>query len=511
MGETDPPVRETSQALGPASDRTAPVSLRPKPVRRTVVHLDGKHPLLDLLGPSLSPVKLSSSDVMYFDMSRHYVLQDMRRWSFVGRFDQHVLRQAMHDECIRHAILALSAMCKETQGLHADHQPGSPKWVLTAREFVSGEHGLRLNAGGRHYRAALAHYVEATELCRQKLARLDESTLPTVIIATYIFTVLEMLQGNVEAMSRLLSHNDALLKLGKKAGKSAGFLQGDAADINTELGDMFHHLSIKCALFPFYNDQRFLYQDLAPAEIWPVPTDETPFELVRKAWEKTIRPIQKYFISLPFVTTKGPAAMEECTKQQVAYVTQARQWVLMVNRRLRAGPEPRARQELRAMKVDILITLVFLECSLDPAGLLWDTKIKEFQEASELLEKLARDTSSKHIKFLYEFRVIPTVALLVTKCRDRAVRQHALDMLVELMSRDTRWSGVILVKALQTIIDLEEERRNEEGLIPVSDRYDWIASQWDFDSNRLAMKLKVGEGLPLSGTPPAFIDLVIQV
>jgi hypothetical protein len=503
-------MREALQVSRPAGDRTAPASLRPKLIERKIVRFDGGGSLLTL-APDLSPVRLSASDVTYFDMSRHYILQDMRRWSFVGRFDQHVLRQAMHDDCIRHAVLALSAMCKVTQGQHEEqHQPGQPKWTLTAREFLASQHELREGARKGHYRAALSHYVEATALCRNKLARLSPDTLPSAIIATYIFTVLEMLQGNVEAMGRLLSYNDNLLRMKENVGGSAAPLEGDSADIVTELGDMFHHLSIKCALFPYYNNQRLLYTEPVEPETWPVPTDATPFEMLRKEYEKTIRPIQKFFICVQYVSNKGEAALKECEKQQAAYIAHANQWRLMVTRRLAGKPDPRAQQELRAIKFDVLVTLIFLECSLDPSALLWDTKYAEFQEATELLEKLARDTTSKHIKFLYEFRLFPTAALLITKCRDRAVRQHALDMLVELISRDTRWSGIVLVKGLQTLIDLEEGRRNEDGLIPVSRRYAWVGSRWDFDANQLVVKLRVGDQLPLS-TAAELIDLVVQV
>lgn len=474
------------------------------------MHLDGESSLLTLV-PNLSPIRLSPSDVPYFDMSRHYILQDMRRWSFVGRFDQHVLRQAMHDDCIRHAVLALSAMCKVTQGVHEEHYAGSPKWTLTAREFISNQPGLREGTRKGHYRAALSHYIEATVLCRQKLAHLDQKTLPSAIIATYIFTILEMLQGNVEAMGRLLSYNDSLLKMKEKVGSPATPLEGDSADIITELGDMFHHLSIKCALFPYYNNQRLLYTEPVEPEIYPAPTDATPFEMLRTEWEKTIRPIQKYFICIQSIDTLSEAALKECERQQKAYSAHADAWRRLVTRRLATRLEPRAQQELRAIKFDVLITLIFLDCSLDQSGSLWDTKHEEFQEATELLEKLARDTSSKHIKFLYEYRLFPTAALLVTKCRDWVTRQRALDMLVELISRDTRWSGIVLIKGLQTLIDLEEERRNEEGLIPISSRYAWVGSRWDFDSNQLVMKLRVGDELPSSSTSPKIIHLAVQV
>ncbi|KAH8657956.1 hypothetical protein BX600DRAFT_439134 [Xylariales sp. PMI_506] len=526
------PVRDTAHQSRAASQHPAakgantaieggaPACLRPRAVQRKIVQLDGIASLL-MLSPNPSPVKLSSSDVVYFDMSRNYILQDMRRWSYVGFFDQHVLRQAMHDDCIRHAVLALSAMCKATQSVHKQQQQqqqsrqqqSQAKWAMTAKEFLAGQHRLYLSTKGDHYNAALAHYVESTALCRNKLANLNEDTLPTVIIATYIFTVLEMLQGNVDAMGRLLSYNDALLKMKKRTRKPQDDLGKDAnprIDMDAELGDMFHHLSIKCALFPYYNNQRLLYTELLPAEIAPVPTDATPFELVRKAWERTIRPIQRYFICLPFMAAKGAAALDDCREVQSAYITHATQWRQLVDHRLASGPDPRARQELRAMKIDILVTLIYLECSLDESGSMWDTKREGFREAADLMEKVARDTSSKHIKFLYEFRLFPTIALLITKCRDWTIRQRALDMLVELLSRDTRWSGVILVKGLQTIIDLEEEQRGEDGVIPIALRYNWIGSRWDYESNELVMKLKRGDGLSVLADPSS-IDLAVQV
>ncbi|KAL7904446.1 hypothetical protein GGI35DRAFT_472389 [Trichoderma velutinum] len=481
-----PPKVKTQQTIKP-SPRSL-VTLRPKNVQRRIVQTDR---LLSIpqLTRSLSPIHLSSLDVGYFDMFRHYILRDIKVWCRGLGFDTYLIQEFMQEESVRAAILGLTAMSKATQLSY--EQLTRKKKILTARELTSSEHTSRLKIDHYHCQEALKYYTKAIYMCRQRALTINSNdSIRPLITSTLMFVILEVLQGNMDASSKLLLSALGLLRTETRRRKPTRYTANGNLTEDEErtmrLEDIFYHLYVKCPQYIWTDSREDLCGRIQSNEIPTLPTNELPVALLCINWERTMRLVKRFSMSL-----RPETPLSEYEGEQCRYIAHIRQWKPLLKRMLRTQ-DIRSRLELRAIEVEVLIALIFLECCLDPTDQLWDTKNKEYQEIITVVEKLVYDMESisDHAKFMFDFWLIPPLTIIITQCRDYETRQNVLNLLAQIVSHNATWISIVLVKCLQAIVDIEELGRDELGTIPSAFRYDWISSRWNFEQYNVSVGLR---------------------
>ncbi|KAK0763330.1 hypothetical protein N5P37_004317 [Trichoderma harzianum] len=481
-----PPKVKTQQTIHP-SPRSL-VTLRPKNVQRRIVQTDRVLPTPQLTR-SLSPIHLNSSDVGYFDMFRHYILRDIKVWCRGLGFDAYLIQEFMREESVRAAILGLTAMSKATQ-LSYEQLTGKKK-IMTARELTSGEHISRLKIDRHHHHEALKHYTKAIYLCRQRALTINSNdSIRPLITSTLMFVILEVLQGNMDASSKLLLSALGLLKAETRRHKPTRYTLNsnltDDEERTARLEDIFYHLYVKCPQYIWTHSREDLCDRIQPNEIPTLPTNDLPVALLCINWERTMRLVKRFSMSLCPETPIFEYEGEQCR-----YIAHIRQWKPLLKRMLRTQ-DIRSRLELRAIEVEVLIALIYLECCLDPTDRLWDTKKTQYREIIIVLEKLVNDMEiiSDHVKFMFDFWLIPPLTIIITQCRNYETRQKVLNLLVQVVSHSATWISIVLVKCLQAIIDIEELGRDDLGMIPPAFKYDWISSRWNFEQYNVNIGLR---------------------
>ncbi|KAL7947147.1 hypothetical protein V8C42DRAFT_301946 [Trichoderma barbatum] len=484
------------------------VSLRPKNIQKRIVRTD-RMLSVPQLTRSLSPVRLSSSDVGYFDMFRHYILRDIKVWCRGLGFDQYLIQEFMQEESVRAAILGLAAMSKATQ-LSYEQLAGKKK-ILTACELTSSEYTPKLQIDHHHYHKALKHYTKAIYLCRQYALTVNSNnSIRPLITSTLMFVILEVLQGNMDASSQLLLSTLGLLKAETRRRRPTRYAGNDNPtedeERTTRLEDIFYHLYIKCPQYIWTHSREDLCGRVQANEMPMLPINEMPVALLCINWERTMRLVKRFSMSLCPETP-----MSEYEGEQCRYIAHIRQWKPLLRRMLRTQ-DIHSRLELRAIEVEVLIALIYLECCMDPTDQLWDTKNKQYREIIKVLEKLANDmeTISDHVKFMFDFWLIPPLTIVVTNCRDYETRQKVLDLLAQIVSHSARWNSVLLLKCLQAIIDVEEQGRDTLGMIPQASRYDWIGSKWNSERYSINIELRLIT-TRFAKTPSAIKQILIQL
>ncbi|KAH7024894.1 uncharacterized protein B0I36DRAFT_366796 [Microdochium trichocladiopsis] len=178
---------------------------------RPLVPSSGGHRLVRVLDPSITFIK--PWEVPYFDNFRLNVVPQLR-YGRVEFWRRTVLRESVHDEGIRNALLALGALGRvhEQRNLSKDSANGT-----TAVPLYKSRVEILTNAGsGRvalnHYYQALVHHSKAINAFRRLLASpLNKHTPRSILIATVLLVEFESLQGNTEAADQLTARSLSLL------------------------------------------------------------------------------------------------------------------------------------------------------------------------------------------------------------------------------------------------------------------------------------------------------------
>ncbi|KAH8673360.1 hypothetical protein BX600DRAFT_204432 [Xylariales sp. PMI_506] len=495
----EPQRASTKQGLGPNQHSQRPqATLKARSTTKKVI-ADWSR-LAPLSTFELNPCRLDPIDVSYFDIFRHHILSSLNGWCQTTGFGQYAIYEFMHDECVRSAVLALAAMARATQlplKANSDSDPGKFKWIFTARDFISNDNLSTFDPPAHHHIVALAHYAKAITLCRQNLASSDLDTVAArpLLISTIAFIVLEILQGNIVGAGQLSSR---ALEFVQRYTELHG---AERTPGIAELESMARHLSIKCSLFPYSDFRREMYLPTSLADLPGVPGNGSSFDVVRSVWETTSQRLKTFIYWLrldlesttPFLRVDLPRpAYYHINKAKESYLEHIRQWKAFINTMLKKLWETSIRQELLAIKVEILTANIFLEVGGDPQ--LWALHIEDCRKVAGVLETLAQDISGTHLSFMLEVQLIPHISLLALICTDRILRQHIVDLMAQIIAHSPRWHSIAILKGVQYLLDLDEQEREQNVSKPMLESFTWCGSEWDFEQKKMIISLQDFKG-----------------
>ncbi|KAI0599212.1 hypothetical protein F4775DRAFT_551921 [Biscogniauxia sp. FL1348] len=458
------PTTTTSSTAVPNRKTIENAPLRPKPLHRGVIPGTGQS-LFDLSVSSMTPAYISLEDTPYFDRFRCQIVVDISVWCGTDYW-KNILREAMHDECLRHAILATSAM------LLAIEESGDP---LNGRP-VPGAHG----------KMAIHHYMKAISLCREKLAGgMTTKTATTSLAATFFFAVIEILQGNLASADLMLAQGSILLEDAMKRKGPDGL---PAVEMNYQLADVklgFDRLSVTWGLCPFFQGCKEIYKTMLPVYLAVTPTVDTPLPLLQCYWGNFQRDLGLFMMTVRCGKVISPEEMSFATIQQTRYLARINEWMPVLDELLEREKDSVDSYVLAKMKAYSLTAMIFLKCFTDRSGLAYDDHLESFKDLLRICQRFVPKKPLAHISFTLDMDLFPVVTFTVTKCRDPKTRQLALKTFTEMTHRQAFWNNRGLLRALRALVDLENQGRDETGFIPAHSRYLYVSSDWDQDRRQI--------------------------
>ncbi|KAI1505720.1 hypothetical protein F5X99DRAFT_404756 [Biscogniauxia marginata] len=450
--------RRSTLSVLATNKKVSDAPLRPKPLQRGVVPEVGLR-LVDLPVTSMTPAYISLEDILYFDRFRYQVILEISVWCGTDYW-KHILRVVMHDECLRHAILAASAM------LLAIEESGEP----SRGHLAPSAHGKR----------AFHHYMKAISLCRKKLkGGMTTEIAPTSLAATFFFSLIESLQGNIANADLILAQGVLLLDeaLARKGpdGLPAVKMSRELADIKSG----FQRLNITLGLCPFFQGHEEIYKTMTPTYQTDIPDADSSLLLLQACWDNFHRDIGLFMLTVRCGILITPEQMSLAILQQSKYLALLENWRPVLDTFLEKEKNSVTSYLLTKMKAYSLVAKIFLRCFTDRSDLLYDEQLEGFQEVLKICQKFVPE------KPLLDLDLFPIVSFTVTKCRDQKTRQLALKTFTEMTYRQAFWNNQGLLKALRALVDLEDQGRDSSGFIPADSRYLFVGSDWDQDRRQM--------------------------
>ncbi|KAI1487825.1 hypothetical protein F5X96DRAFT_648336 [Biscogniauxia mediterranea] len=456
--------------------------LRPKPLlHRGVIPGTGRR-LFGLSVSSMAPAYINLEDTPYFDRFRCQIVVDISVWCG-SDYLKHILREAMHDECLRHAILATSAM------LLAVEESGDP---LNGRP-VPGAHG----------EMAIQHYMKAISLCRKMLAGvMTTRTALTSLVTAFFFAVIEILQANLASADLILAQGVMLLEdtLRRKGPDGLPVVEMDYQLADIKLG--FDRMSVAWGLCPFFQGSKEVYKTMLPAYLADTPTADTPLLVLQSYWNRFQRDLGLFMMTVRSGKVLTPEEMSFALIQQTRYLARINEWMLVIDELLAREKASVNNYVLAKMKAFALMATIFLKCFTDRSDLAYDDHLESFKEILKICQKFVPKKPLAHISFTLDMDLFPVVTFTVTKCRDTKTRQLALKTFTQMTYRQAFWNNRGLLRALRALVDLENQGRDDTGFIPAHSRYFYISSDWDQDRRQIMATFICAASVPTAESGP---------
>jgi hypothetical protein len=152
--------------------------------------------------PRIDTSELSGLEVIYFDIFRNHVVENISICGHSDLWQRTILRESTRDESIRHCAVGIGALNKALRS-----QEGRRK-VPLFKIPSSGHSSLTLD-----HTEAIRHYTKAIATFRDRLAKKGEDTPPrTILIMSILFIIYESMQGNTQNVDQLLTKAMLALK-----------------------------------------------------------------------------------------------------------------------------------------------------------------------------------------------------------------------------------------------------------------------------------------------------------
>ncbi|KUJ09353.1 uncharacterized protein LY89DRAFT_724374 [Mollisia scopiformis] len=362
-----------------------------------------------------------------------------------------VLRACNEEPCILHCAVALSALDKSCRAKMT--KPPEP----TSEE---------------HHRYALRRYDTAIHEVRELLQRRQDS-LRTVLIASLLIFCFESFHGDirlalnnvkgaVELMYAWLSEQDGTIAPGHFS-PAPDVIEDEIVSAYTRLD--IHLLSWIDAPLP----SRGKILRFATTETFHIPEAFKSMIDGKVAFDHVTNHIFQYLGSIQ--RSKAQASEESTPKSHISEnsiseepiaATELRQWMkafepVLVSARTHGGVNDFVGftiLRIHAITVEICVRSALFETTTTQA---YDVFLPEFREMVALSSAIVNHP--RFLKsFVFNMGFVPSLFIIVTKCRDKTVRQEAIDVLKAAHPRrEGVWDCLMVARIGEELIRSEEE------------------------------------------------------
>lgn len=436
------------------------------------------------LGRCLSPIVLSDRDVSYFDAFRRHIVTDFHSWIDPGFWDVLVMRESMQDESVRHCVLGLAAM---TQSMWVP-QERIYEVIRNPSDFVYPAKGLKMTTN-IHHQAALGHYQAAVSTCRRKLE--VEGPTPTaadlkrLLISTTIFSIMEMMQGEVAAAANLVIN-------GRHIVESAIWRDASlCSDEEFALAErIFNHFAQNIGgLSPASS----LAETDAKLE-FPTPSDSgvpgatAPTATIQSRWSRLFWPIHNLVMGFAQGSRLNHPLDQGVYNKLGITAAGLDQWQMLIEDRVRKTQDQKVRRGLLLNKVQVLVTKVYLSYCRSLTDAAYDSHVMDFREIVDIAQSFTDVEYSGRMRFTVGFNLLPWLIFTVAKCRDHEVRKSALETFIRLVFLQAGWGNLPFINALRAIVDIDKTVLIDgHGLVMSVPKNSWSLARWDCSQRRVWM------------------------
>lgn len=89
------------------------------------------------------------------------------------------------------------------------------------------------------------------------------------------------------------------------------------------------------------------------------------------------------------------------------------------------------------------------------------------------------------IETVLDIYVLPVLNFVSQKCRNKAIRSDSLNLFEKMTSTMGGWKTRASLLARRRLMEIEEDGRDDNGVIPTGSRYIWTDKSWDKDQSYL--------------------------
>ncbi|KAH7021364.1 uncharacterized protein B0I36DRAFT_367780 [Microdochium trichocladiopsis] len=491
---------------------------------------------------------LTPREAQYYDNFRHRVICHLAH----GESDfwhRTVLRESIHDECVRSAVIALGALAR-AQEHHVSHN--TPREVSRLPlQKIRLETIENRSLGPNHYYHALSHYTDALGIFRRRLTSPEKHTPRAILIATTLLASFEFLQGNTSSLDQLAAYTLSLLSGKLMQGifgtrtlsDSAIAAQTDDDGVREAEAVLVRICLFNAAFSPLYPKIRQAVSQLpVPSFSEPHPPDlGTPCDVFARLSLEYLTLVSVWHFRVLTGVRMDPGKSHSVHydhdaihalatpevwwtrhfEEQAEIMLLLEEWRAAFTQRLALQPLTDSdRQTCNRILSAINTCLYTVSTVFDFSTGTWDFNeaatgellaqteavCASFAACSEGNFDAIRMTSGRFqpphgapAGLQDQSRIaggsIYVVATIAQDCRHRTLRRRALDLFTLMVTTSSHWEIRAHYLGIKALFEAEEENRDPvTGMIPLDGQWDWVGGSWSDDYSEFYVVLvsKVG-------------------
>lgn len=388
------------------------------------------------------PLELAGSleERRSFDYFRHQVVYDISGF-FELAFWNHFVLQASHSEpCVRHALLALSA-------LHESYEVASSSVTTTEANPLKT--------------LALKEYTKAIGLLANNISS-QQPPLQTILVSCIVFIWIEFVQDN---LGIALSHLRSGLKLLSEPKTPTLLCRVDRSitqlltRLHTQVtihghSTFDHSPNSALTSSTLQNVHPVAFRDLLEARGHLDNELTNIFRFHRQIEDPEFVQFRIHHHPYP-----SPLSLEK-TRESLLHSLQHWQGVFQ---RMFTGPcEAGDKRQIIAMaqlEVQSLLAVNSLQTLFTTSQMIYDEFWPDLKRMLSLAESLVQSTKKKYFVYSFDTGVIVVLLYLVLKCRDIKIRSKAIDLLKQAPVREGMWERESVLEFAKWKVQKEEVYR----------------------------------------------------
>ncbi|KAI9654297.1 MAG: hypothetical protein M1831_005462 [Alyxoria varia] len=439
-----------------------------------------------------------------FEFFQKHTAPQLSRGTQSDFWSYHVLRLSNEFNCVKHAIITLGALHKET-AFHITKKRDSDKLSFGATDGVDDDRGVACLLAGRHSLMVVEHSSKALNSLRELVTSNGSNYTELILSVCLLFVCIDVIRGQyAAAFIHLRSGMKLLTETGQSqmheiynptsASEIPGLDSQDSIAPSFPMSSpnamipletmipIFTRLDTQASdLFTARGNEPIAY-DVRPPRPSSVPTFFDSYEeashcmLSHQSYYLYKMRLVSQTYSTPFLTFAPPLVMEELLDLRDWYLKRQEQWHVAFRALTEKHIRERRDDHLRKAPLSLLAYHHFIHTHLlrfpDQSGL-WCDKNQErmvrILSASEAAlnspDANSVDASRSHfnananngISLCFDVGLAEPLFYVATKCRDPALRRKALRLLHrKIPSYDGIWNKPFATHIAARVIEIEE-------------------------------------------------------
>jgi hypothetical protein len=388
------------------------------------------------------PLELAGSleERRTFDYFRHQVVYDISGYFELAFWNHFVLQASRSEPCVRHALLALSA-------LHESYE--------VASSSVTRIKGNPLKT------LALKEYTKAVGLLANNISS-QQPPLQIILILCIVFIWIEFIQDSLEIA---LNHLRSGLKLLSEPRTSTLSCRVDRSI--TQLLARLHTQVTVHGHSTFDHNSNSVLTSLTLQNVYPAAfrdlleaRDHLDNELTNIfRFHRQIEDHEFVQARIHHHPYPSPLSLE---KTRESLLRSLQHWQAVFQRTFNGpceGGDKRQKIAMAQLEAQSLLAANSLQTLFTTSQMIYDKFWPDFQRMLSLAESLVQSTKKKHFIYSFDTGVIVVLLYLVLKCRDIEIRRKAIYLLKQAPVREGMWERESVLEFAKWKVQKEEVYR----------------------------------------------------